>query len=213
MDIIIIGAGGHSKIVIDIVEENKEWNIIGLLDDNEDLHGKYILNKKVLSNIESIKKYDPTTTKFVLSIGNNKVRRDLFDKIIDWGYTPVNVISNNVTISKYAKLGDGLNVNAGVKIHPDVVIYDNVIVGMNATISHDTIIERDVHISPGVHLTGSVYIESGVDVGTGAVVLPGVRIKKNSIIGAGAVVTRDIEENSVAVGIPAKVIKRCTDAN
>lgn len=209
MNIIIIGAGGHSKILIDILEENNEFNILGLLDDNKNIHGEYILGKKILGDIESINNYNPKNTRFALSIGNNQVRRKIFNKILGWGYVPANVISKNAIISQYAKLGNGLVVNAGVKIHPDVCIGDNVIIGMNATISHDSIVERDVHISPGVHLTGTVYIETGVDIGTGAVIIPGVRIEENSIIGAGAVVTENIEKNSVAVGMPARTIKKC----
>lgn len=208
MNVIIIGAGGHSKIVIDILEESNEFNIIGLLDDNEGIQGKYILDKKVLGNIKSLKKYDPKNTGFIISIGNNQIRRKLYNQILEWGFTPVNVISKHAVISQYARLGNGLIINAGVKIHPDVVIEDNVIIGMNATISHDSIVERDVHISPGVHLTGSVHVETGADIGTGAVVIPGVKIGRNSIIGAGAVVTENIDENSVAVGVPAKIIKK-----
>jgi len=207
MDIIIIGAGGHSKIVIEILEENNEFNILGLLDDNKDTHGKLILGKRVLGDIESIKNYNPSNLRFVISIGNNQIRRTLFNKIIEWGYLPANVISKHAVISKYAELGNGLIINAGVKIHPDVRIEDNVIIGLNATISHDAVVERDVHISPGVHLTGNVYIETGVDIGTGAVVIPKVKIGRDSIIGAGAVVTKDIKNNSLAVGVPAEIIK------
>ncbi len=208
MNIIIIGAGGHSKILIDILEENNEFKIVGLLDDNKITHGRYVLDYKILGNVESINNYDPKNTRFVLSIGNNQVRRKLFNKITSLGYVPENVISKNAIISKYAKLGNGLVINAGVNIHPDVNIQDNVIIGMNATISHDTVVENDVHISPGVHLTGSVYVETGSDIGTGTVVIPSVRIGRDSIIGAGAVVTKDIESYSVAVGTPAKIIKK-----
>ena len=77
MDIIIIGAGGHSKIVIEILEENNEFNILGLLDDNKDTHGKLILGKRVLGDIESIKNYNPSNLRFVISIGNNQIRRTL----------------------------------------------------------------------------------------------------------------------------------------
>lgn len=207
MDIIIIGAGGHSKILIDILEENNEFNILGLLDDNTSIHGKYILGKRILGDIEILKNYNPEKTKFVLSIGNNQIRRKLFDEITSQGFGSTNVISGDATISKYSKLGTGLTINAGVRIHPDAYIGDNVIIGMNATISHDSVIERDVHISPGVHVTGAVHIETGVDIGTGAVIIPGVRIGRNSIIGAGAVVLKDLDENGVYAGIPAKKIR------
>lgn len=208
MNIIIIGAGGHSKIIIDILEEYKDNRILGLLDDNRNIHGDIVLGKKILGEVESIKNYDPSNLKFVISIGNNQIRRRLFNQITGWGYMPTNAISRHAVISKYVELGKGLIINAGVKIHPDVRVEDNVIIGMNATISHDSVIERDVHISPGVHLTGSTYIERGVDVGTGAVVIPGIRIERNSIIGAGAVVTKNVEKNSVAVGIPAKIVRK-----
>ena len=205
MDILIIGAGGHSKVVIDILSEyDEQFNILGLLDDNKDIYGQFVLGNKILGSIEHIKNYDIHNTRFVMSIGDNKKRRLLFDKIMKWGYSPINVISKYASISHYAKLGIGLIINAGVRIHPDVLIEDNVIIGMNATISHDTVIEKDVHISPGVHVTGSVYIETGADIGTGAVIIPGVRIGRDSVIGAGAVVTKDIPSCCTAVGVPAR---------
>lgn len=207
MDILIIGAGNHAKVIIDILEENNEHNIIGLLDDDENTHGTFVLDKEVLGNIEKIKDFKPSETGFIISIGNNRVRDNLYNKISRMNFLPINVISKHAVISKFAKLGKGLIINAGVNIHPDVYIHDNTIIGMNATISHDVVIEESVHISPGVHLTGSVYIETGVDVGSGAVVIPGVRIEQNSIIGAGAVVTKNIRNNSLAVGVPAKIIK------
>lgn len=68
MNVIIIGAGGHSKIVIDILEENNEFNILGLLDDNKDIHGELVLGKKILGNIESIKDYDPAELKLTVKV-------------------------------------------------------------------------------------------------------------------------------------------------
>lgn len=208
MDVIIIGAGGHSKVVIDILKENNQFNIIGLLDDDENMHGKLVLGIKVLGNIESIKKYDPKSAKFIITIGNNLIRRELFNKISDLGYMPINAISKHAVISQYAKLGNGLIINSGVKIHPHVHIGDNAIIGMNATISHDSIIGDNSHVSPGVHITGGVNIGPGVDIGTGAVIIPNIHIGENSIIGAGAVVTKDIENNLLAVGVPARPIKK-----
>ena len=205
MDILIVGAGNHSKVVIDILSEyGKQFNVLGLLDDNKDVYGQFVLGKRILGEIEHIRAFDPTSTRFVISIGNNQIRRQLFDKITKWGYLPANVISKYASVSEYTKLGNGLIINAGVRIHPDVLVDDNVIVGMNATISHDSVIEKDVHISPGVHITGAVYIETGVDIGTGAVILPGVRVGRDSIIGAGAVVTKDIPSCCTAVGVPAR---------
>ena len=207
MDVLIIGAGNHAKVVIDILEENREHNIIGLLDDNEGIHGEYLLDKEILGSIEKLKEFSPLETRFIISIGDNKVRHKLYDKLLRMNFSPINVISKHAIISQFAKLGNGLIINAGANIHPDALIQNNIIIGMNATISHDVVIEDSVHISPGVHLTGSVHVENNVDIGTGAVVIPGVKIGRNSIIGAGAVVTKNVKENAVAVGVPAKTIK------
>jgi len=206
VDILIIGAGGHSKIVIDILEENDQ-KIIGLLDDDTNLHNEKIMGYDVLGSIGLINEYDKNEIGFIISIGNNKVRRKLYTELISKGYKPVSAISNDAKISKYAELGEGLIINAGVVTHPDVQIKDNVIIGMNATVSHDTLIESNVHISPGVHLTGNTYIEDGVDIGTGAMLKPGVSIGKNTIVGAGAVLIDDLEANSIYAGVPAKKIR------
>lgn len=206
-DILILGGGKYSEVIIEIIEEFYNYNIIGILDDDEKLLKKKISKYEILGCLEDLNHYDPNQVKFVLSIGDNKIRKRLFEKFRNKGYQTVNLIHADTTISKKVYLGEGIIINSGVRIHPNVRLGNNIFVGMNATISHDSIIEDNVNISPGVNIAGEVHISENVFLGSGAVVIQGVSIGKNSIIGAGAVVVKNIPDNCIAVGVPAKPIK------
>jgi len=206
--VIVIGAGNHAKVVIDILEEQNE-NIIGLLDDN--VNNEYMLGYEVLGKISEFEKFKEDCF-FIVSIGNNKIREKFYSILAKSKCKLISAIHECNSISKYAKLGKGLIINSGVSIHPDVTIGTGTIIGMNATISHDCYVGNYVHIDPGVHLTGEVQISDCVEIGTGAVVIPRKKIGRNTIIGAGSVIISDIPEYSVAVGVPAKVIRRLEEA-
>lgn len=205
-EIIVIGAGNHSKVVLDILNINKQ-NVLALLDDNERLIGSKIFDIPIIGKTSLLNRLLPDKYELIISVGDPKVRKYLYMKTKTMGFSFANAIHPDAIISPRAEYGEGIIINAGVVIHPDVTLRDNILIGMNATISHDVIINSHVHISPGVHLTGECYIGHTVEIGTGAVVLPGISIGENSIIGAGAVVTKDIRSNVTAVGVPAKIIK------
>lgn len=206
MGIILIGAGNHCKVVIDILKEQKK-EITGIVDDNRDLQGKSALGIKVIGSTDKIYEYDKDNYQLIITIGNVKARKNIFETFIKCGYTFTNAIHPNSCISKHTMLNKGIIINSGVRIHPDVNIGDNVIVGLNSTISHDTVIGEHCHISPGVNLAGEVIVEECVDIGLNSAVIPGKKIGNNSVIGAGAIVTKDIPPNCTAVGVPAKPIK------
>ena len=208
VDVVVIGAGGHSKIVIDILLEDPTVKILGLLDDSPDAQGKEIMGFPVVGIVEEMDKLFPKTTGYIISIGNNSVRRKISKILKNRGYEHINAISKSAMISKHASIGKGVIINPGAAIHPDATIEDDVVIGMNATISHDSIVKAGVHLSPGVHITGNVTVGEQADLGAGVVVIPGKIIGRDTIVGAGAVVTKDLAEGIVAVGAPAREIKR-----
>jgi sugar O-acyltransferase (sialic acid O-acetyltransferase NeuD family) len=105
------------------------------------------------------------------------------------------------------RIGDGCNIMTGTVITNDITIGKGVLINLNCTIGHDSVINNFVEMSPGVHVSGNVTIGAYSNIGTNATILPKVTIGKNVIVGAGSVVTKDIPDNCLIVGIPAKVVK------
>lgn len=203
-NVVIIGAGGHAKVIADIVVKSND-NLVGFLDDNKKLRGKKIfLNYNVLGTLDDINDYKDCY--FIIGIGNNDIRRRISQNYNDlkW-YTaihPTAIVANNVSINC------GTVVMAGVVINPGTVIGKHAIINTSSSIDHDDFINDFVHVSPGSHLAGNVNIGEGTWIGCGVTIINDVFIGKHNIIGAGSVVIKDIvDENGTFVGIPTKRIK------
>lgn len=196
--VIIIGAGGHGKVIADIVTRFGDV-VLGFLDDKDaNSFGGMI----ILGRISEINKYIGQAV-FIVAVGDNKTRKEIMENNkVDW-YTaihPTAVIASDVTI------GEGTAIMANAVINTSSKIGRGVIINTAATIDHDSVISDYVHISPGGHLGGTVRIGAGTWIGIGAVVSNNVDICEGCIVGAGAVVIRHIKVNGVYTGIPAKMI-------
>jgi len=208
MKITIIGQGGHSKVIQDIISSNKEYEIVAYLDDRygdttvvDNIYfGPISAAQKIISFFDNIK--------FIIAIGNNKVRKSIAQKLDlpDDYYTTL--IHKTAVVSPSAKIGYGTVIMPNAVINADAQIRNHVIVNTSAVVEHDNKLNDFAHVSPGSTLTGSVEIGEGTHIGAGATVIPNVKIGQWSVIGAGAVVTHDIPSNCTAVGIPAKVIRK-----
>jgi acetyltransferase EpsM len=197
-DVCLYGASGHGKVIFDMVQRVGR-EVFCFIDDNQDIIS---LNNLTVYPSEKVDKL--TGKEFVLSIGNNQVRKEIsnqlnvsFTQIID----PSAVVSNQVDIA------DGTVVMPRAVINSSAKIGKHCIVNTGAIIEHDCKIEDFVHISPNATITGNVSVGEGTQIGAGAVVLPNVKIGKWSVIGAGAVIIGDIPDNAVVVGNPGKIIK------
>ena len=211
-NIVIIGAGGHAKVVADIILKRKEilkedLTIIGFLDDNyENLKNKEIFNIPVLGKTDLINDFESKDYEYIIAVGNNLVRKKISEKYSDLNYYtaihPTAVIGNEVTI------GEGTAVMANTVINPYSKIGKHCILNTSCIIEHDNTIKNYVHISPNAVLCGEVTIKENSWIGAGSSVKQEITVGKNIIIGAGTVVIRDIEDNCTAVGNPAKIIKK-----
>ena len=199
-DVIIIGAGGHAKVIADIIYKSGD-NLIGFLDDNLANKGKEIyLGKKVLGTTKDIENYNKNY--FIIGIGNNSIRKKINNENNLKLYT---AIHPSAIIAENVKIGTGSVIMAGVVINPGTVIGKNCIINTCSSLDHDNLLEDYVHISPGAHLAGTVSIKEGTWICTGAIVKNNITIGKNNIIGAGGVVIKDIiEENTTYIGVPAR---------
>lgn len=209
--LILIGAGGHAKTVIDILKKNEEVDIVGLVAKDTNEIGKKILSVPVIATDEQLIDLFMQGVKYALvavgSVGDNFLREKLYNKVGKIGYTFINAFHPSAVISDYAKFGIGNVVMSGALIGPDVQIGNNVIVNTGSIIEHDSIIENHVHIAPGVKIAGGVKIKEASHIGIGAVIIQGVKIGENALIGAGTVVLNDVPDNAVVVGVPGTIKK------
>ena len=205
--LIIYGASGHGKVIIDVVEKEDRFKIVGLLDDDSSIQGHDFCGYSILGGFELLNKDAYQNCKLILAIGDNRVRRCLWQKQKYLGYKLARVAHPSAQVARDVLVGSGTVIMANTAVNSGTKVGENVIINTGATVDHDCIIEDYVHISPGVHLAGNVKVGELSHIGIGASVIQGVRIGKNSVIGAGSAVIGNIPDNVIAVGIPADVIK------
>lgn len=198
--LVIIGAGGHGKVVADIALRNGYTDIVYLDDNSTDKEcaGFPIVGKTVL-----IDKYSENDC--IVAIGNGLVRKKIQQTITN-RVNVVTLIHPNTTISRRVNIGVGTVVMAGAVINSDTTIGDGCIVNTAATIGHDNHIGNFVHVSSGVNVAGTVTIGECTWIGVGSCVKNNVGITSNCMIGAGSVVVNDISTSGTYVGVPAKLL-------
>ena len=204
---VIIAASGHGKVVLDILEQNENIEITGFIDDNSDLLGKCVNGVPVIGDFSMILNLIENIDRGIIAIGDNRKRAVFFNKMQDIGLQTISAIHPSAIVAKTASIGNGTVVAANAVINPSAEIGDNCIINTGATIDHDNCIADNVHISPGANLAGNVSVGNCSHIGIGASIINGIVIGQNATIGAGAVVTRNVPDNAVVVGVPAKVIK------
>ncbi len=199
--VIIIGAGGHGKVVADIVKLNGD-KVYGFLDDKE---AEVLPGFTVIGSVNLINTLDNNGFYFFVAIGNNKIRQTIMESypMVEW-YT---AIHPSAVIADYTEIGTGTAVMANAVVNSGSKIGRGVIINTAATVDHDNIIRDFVHISPGAHLAGTVRIGERCWIGIGANVINNISIINNCTVGAGSVVTKNITEQGTYVGVPARKIK------
>ncbi|MDD5151331.1 MAG: acetyltransferase [Flavobacterium sp.] len=207
---LIIGAKGFAKEVLEVFHQLNELDNIAFYDDvNADsgdlLYGLFPILKSENEVKDFFYKYG---NDFTIGIGNPQLRYILMKKFISLGGNLISCISNKAIIGSYeVKIGNGCNVLDNAIFSNSASVGKGCIIYYNVTITHDCEIGDFVELSPGATLLGSCKIGSFSKIGSNATILPKIIIGRNVTIGAGAVVTKDIPDNCVAAGIPAKIIK------
>lgn len=199
--LLIIGAGGHGRVIADIAVKMNRWQQIAFLDDDETY--RYSLGFEVIGPSSKVLNLVGAYDIFI-AIGNNETREKLHKVLKAAGVTMPTLIHPNTTIGMQVKIGEGTVVMAGAVINCGSRIGAGCIVNTAATVDHDGKIADYVHISPGAHIAGTVTIGKGTWIGVGAIVKNNVEITERTIIGAGAVVIRNIMEAATYVGVPVR---------
>lgn len=195
-DIVILGAGGHAKVIADIVLSSGD-RLLGFLDDHQT---DIVLGYPVLGTIKDVDKFRPIA-KFIIGIGSNYVRKELSEKCqLSWH----SALHPNAVIGRDVIIGEGTVVMAGAIINPSSSIGKHCIINTGAIIEHDNRIGDFVHISPNATLCGTVQIGELSHVGASATVRNNIDICEECIIGVGAAVIKNIEEAGTYVGVPVR---------
>lgn len=201
--LIIIGAGGHGKVIANAAEKMNAFNEISFLDDNK--INESIIGFKVIDKTDNMNKYKETH-EFIVGIGSNEVRLNLQSKLEREGYKITSVIHPSAIIEKEVKIGLGTVITAGVVINPNTEIGRGCIINTSSIVDHDCILENFVHLSPGVVLSGEVKVGNLTWLGAGVTSINNIEITSFVTIGAGSTIVGNIIHSGVYVGTPARKV-------
>ncbi len=204
--LLILGAGGHGKVVADAALMMGKWDEIVFLDDawpQKLKNGHWDICEK----ISSMEKLRSRCSYAIVAIGNNQLRLKLQRRLVEAGFEIATIIHPSAQISQFSSIGVGSVVFANAVVNVDAVIGEGVIINTAATIDHDCILSCGVHISPGASLGGGVEVGNFSWIGIGVVVRQLVRIGTDVTVGAGAAVVSDLADGVTAVGVPAHSIE------
>lgn len=210
MRVLIIGAGGHGQVVADTLLAGLEQNgaslqPIGFLDDDPSLHGRVYLGLPVLGAVARLAEIEHEAV--IVAIGSNRTRRQICRRLAARGERFATAIHPSAIIGSAVEIGPGTMICAGVIVNTGTRIGPHVILNTGCSVDHHNCLGDDAHIAPGVHLGGDVTVGEGALIGIGATVLPQRRVGDWAVVGAGAVVTRDVPGGTIVAGIPARTIK------
>lgn len=205
-DLVIIGSGGFSKQVIEIVEQTnamrQEYNLIGIIDDNKKLHGTEILGYEVIGDTDFIEKQsNQLNIHGVIAIAKGNIRNNIASKLNNIQWT--NLIHPSAVVSNYVQMGLGNIICAGVIINPNLNMGNHCHINIGSTVGHDVSMMDYVTIMPGCRVSGNVTLESHVLLGTNSTIIQGLNIEDNVVLGAGALVVKDTVANGLYTGVPA----------
>jgi len=205
--LIIWGAGGHGKVVLDIARATGLFSEIAFVDDSCASPGGSFCDCELLPSSEG---FDALKARghscFVVAIGNNRARERCFQEGANRGLALATLIDPSATVSASARIGGSTVVMPRVVVNADAVIGHNCILNTGVIVEHDCHIGDHVHLAPGVILGGSVTVEPYALLGIGTIVLPGTRVGEGAVVGAGAVVLDAVPSGVTSVGVPAKVL-------
>lgn len=204
---IILGAGGHSSVLIDALKQIKV-TILGITVPINNENSNEYCGVPILGNDDIINNYHTEKIRLINGIGSIKqptARALIYIKYKELGYKFSTIIHPTAIVSSSVKLGEGVQIMAGAIIQTGSEIGENTIINTKASVDHACRIGANVHIAPGVTISGDVNIGNNVHIGTGAVIIQGISIEDNCVIGAGSVVINNVPKSSTVFGVPAKI--------
>lgn len=208
-EIILLGSGGHASSVLDTFRRLRNFNVIGILDKEEQI-GKVIDGIPIIGTDQEMAKYYNQGIEYIFigvgSIGNTEIRRKLYEKALKIGFKFPNIIDPTAIIGDQVVIEEGVYIGKGVIVNVGSHIGRQCILNTGAIVEHDCKIGEFVHIAPGATLSGGVQIGSHTHIGVNSTVIQGIHIGEHTLIGAGSVVVKDIASYKKAYGNPCEVV-------
>lgn len=209
MDVVIIGAGGHGRVVLDLLLTAGEHRIVGLLDADPALQGTSVYGVEVLGSANLLSKLRQQRVRAaIVAIGDNRIRRTYRQEVDAAGLELINAIHPSAVLSPRATLGRNVVLCAGAIVCTDATIGDSVILNTGCRVDHECVIGEGAHIAPGAVLAGRVQVGPDAFVGLGSKVIQCRSIGAGATVGAGAVVIRDVPAGARVAGVPAKPMRQ-----
>lgn len=207
--IVLIGAGGHCKVIIDIIKSTNEYEIIGITDKTAK---RNLLDIPIIGDDSVLWDVYKNGIDYAFicigAIGNLQLRNKIYKNLKEIGFKLPVISHKTSVISKTTFIDEGTCIMPGAIINSGAVIGKNCIINTSSIIEHDCKLGDNCHVSPGAILAGGVKILKDTHIGLGSRVIENIKIGSNVIIGAGATVLNNVEDNIVAVGVPAKAIRK-----
>lgn len=204
--VVVIGAGGHAKVVIDALLL-LDVQVLCLTDTDPAKHGASVLGIPVLDEDSLLTRYPPDTADLAMGVGSVRVsqfRREIFERLKSSGYRFKTIVHPSTSIGRDVVLGEGCQIMAGVVIQTGSILGVNVLINTRAVVDHDCEIGDHVHIGPGAVLSGHVTLDADCHIGCGASVIQGIRLGNNVQVGAGAAVVNDFGNGARVLGVPGR---------
>ena len=201
--LLILGAGGHGKVVADTALSDGRWDAVLFLDDawpGKKENGRWPISGK----IENLLEWRSRCKDAVVAVGDNRLRLIFQRRLADAGFEIVSVIHPSAQISPFSRIGAGTVIFANAVVNVDAVIGEGVIINTAATVDHDCRLGMGVHVSPGAHLAGNVLVDACSWVGIGSVVREMISIGSDVTVAAGAVVVENVPNGATVMGVPAR---------
>ncbi|MBI4064627.1 MAG: acetyltransferase [Elusimicrobia bacterium] len=212
--IIGIGAGGHAKVVIDILRLSGLWQVVGLVDQDARLWGSKVLDVPVLGGDDFLSELRGQGVGHAFigvgaggNPGDARRRAELFNQLSRAGFQMTSAVHPRAVLASSVRVGQASTIMAGAIINPSVEMGCNVIINTGAIVEHDCKIADHAHVATGAHLAGQVSVGEAAHIGIGAIIRQGITIGQDAVVAAGAVVVKDVEPGVLVAGVPAAPLK------